>query len=62
MAVTADELEQPVAVVDTPAELAAIFGTTKEKILEAIVKGTIKKVDNVKFIRVTVDDWDYTIG
>ena len=62
MAVTADRLELPVIVADSPVELARRFHTTPDIILTAIRRQTVRRGEHVRFIRVDVDDWDYTIG
>lgn len=62
MAVTADKFELPVIVADSPVELARRFHTTPGVILTAIRRQTVRRGERVRFIRIDVDDWDYTIG
>lgn len=54
MAVTADKFELPVAVCDTPAEIARHYRMTMENMGSYISRGTIRKKEGVKFIKVEV--------
>lgn len=56
MAVTADEYELPVVVVDSPAELAEIYGMTKDSVLSALTRGSRRKNIKEKFIRLEIDE------
>ena len=56
MAVTADEYELPVAVVDSAAELAEIYGMTRESVLSALTRGSQRKNTKRKFIRLEIEE------
>lgn len=56
LAVTADEYELPVSVVDSPAELAEIYGMTRGSVLSAISNHSTCKYAKVKFIRIEIEE------
>lgn len=56
MAVTADEYELPVAVVDSAAELAEIYGMTKGSVLSALTRESQRKNTKRKFIRLEIEE------
>ena len=56
LAVSADRLELPLAVFDSPGELARCYGVSKSCVLSNITHGDSGKVRGAKFIRTEVED------
>lgn len=52
MAVTNDKHELPVAVCDSAKELADRYGMRQENVFNYISRGSVRKKDGVKFVRV----------
>ena len=56
LAITADEYELPIAVTDTPAEMAQLVGLTRGSLLSAISRGSICESRNAIIMRLEVED------
>lgn len=55
MAVTADKYELPLAIADSPKQLAKLVGTTPAKISSAIGKNINGKYLGLKYVKVWID-------
>lgn len=58
MAVTADELELPVAVADTAKELSVMLGMTNNGVLANISRGRKNAKGGLRYVRVEVGNDD----
>ena len=56
LAITPDRYELPLAVCDSPGELARCYGVSKSCVLSNITHGDSGKVRGAKFIRTEVEE------
>lgn len=56
MAITADEYELPMGVFGSVIEMAKGYGMTARTVSSYISRGTVRKKDKVKFIRLEVQN------
>lgn len=55
LAVTADKYELPLAVVDSPAELGALFGISKNTVKSSVLRCKDGSLSGRKFVKVAID-------